>query len=175
MSGLSDSRLVGNAQRNHRYRLVFRGGAAAVMGAVVPCPLVECGVAASDEMVEPPTQGTGGSWAKPGLPTCSLHKNLPVKSLQFSLTRPTRRGSTPPQGPPKAQSAPSHNSKTVLSIVKKGPPAHTVDTTIFEMSLGSLSDLPPENSSSGKESPPGKIGHSKEGSWHGRGTPRSRS
>ena len=36
-------------------------------------------------------------------------------------------------------------------------------------------DLTPENSNSGKESPPGKIGHSKEGSWHGRGTQRSRS
>ena len=35
--------------------------------------------------------------------------------------------------------------------------------------------LTPENSNSGKESPPGKIGHSKEGSWHGRGTQRSRS
>ena len=30
----------------------------------------------------------------------------------------------------------------------------------------SASDLTPENSNSGKESPPGKIGHSKEGSWH---------
>ena len=37
------------------------------------------------------------------------------------------------------------------------------------------SDLTPENSNSGKESPPGKIGHSREGSWHGRGTQRSRS
>ena len=36
-------------------------------------------------------------------------------------------------------------------------------------------DLTPENSNSGKESPPGKLGHSKEGSWHGRGTQRSRS
>ena len=39
----------------------------------------------------------------------------------------------------------------------------------------SAADLTPENSNSGKESPPGKIGHSKEGSWHGRGTQRSRS
>ena len=34
---------------------------------------------------------------------------------------------------------PSHNSKTVLSTVKKGPPTSTVDTTIFEMWLGRLS------------------------------------
>ena len=40
---------------------------------------------------------------------------------------------------------------------------------------GEHTDLTPENSNSGKESPPGKIGHSKEGSWHGRGTQRSRS
>ena len=36
-------------------------------------------------------------------------------------------------------------------------------------------DLTPENSSSGKESPPGKIGHSKEGSCHGRSIQRNRS
>ena len=41
--------------------------------------------------------------------------------------------------------------------------------------VNDLVDLTPENSNSGKESPPGKIGHSKEGSWHGRGTQRSRS
>ena len=34
----------------------LRGGAAAIMGAVMPSrPLVECGVAAPDELVEPPT------------------------------------------------------------------------------------------------------------------------
>ncbi len=38
-----------------------------------------------------------------------------------------------------------------------------------------VGDLTPENSISGKESPRGKIGHSKEGSWQGRGTQRSRS
>ena len=41
--------------------------------------------------------------------------------------------------------------------------------------MQSAADLTPENSNSGKESPPGKLGHSKEGSWHGRGTQRSRS
>ena len=30
-------------------------------------------------------------------------------------------------------------SASVLDFVQSGPPAHTVDTTIFEMSLGSLS------------------------------------
>ena len=34
---------------------------------------------------------------------------------------------------------PNHNSKMVLSIVHFGPPRFTVDTTIFEMWLGSLS------------------------------------
>ena len=38
-----------------------------------------------------------------------------------------------------ASQSPSHISKMVLSTVKIGPPAHTVDTTIFEMWLGSLS------------------------------------
>ena len=35
--------------------------------------------------------------------------------------------------------APSHISKMVLSTVHFGPPRFTVDTTIFEMWLGSLS------------------------------------
>ena len=34
---------------------------------------------------------------------------------------------------------PSHSSKMVLSTVNLGPPTRTVDTTIFEMWLGSLS------------------------------------
>ena len=38
-----------------------------------------------------------------------------------------------------AQRLPSHISNMVLSIVKIGPPPHTVDTTVFEMWLGSLS------------------------------------
>ena len=33
---------------------------------------------------------------------------------------------------------PSHNSKTVLSIVKIGPPTCMVDRTVFEMWLGGL-------------------------------------
>ena len=35
--------------------------------------------------------------------------------------------------------SPIRNSKMVLSIVNSGPPTHTVDTTVFEMWLGSLS------------------------------------
>ena len=46
---------------------------------------------------------------------------------------------------------------------------------VYQDIVGGRCDLTPENSNSGKESPPGKIGHSKEGSWHGRGTQRSRS
>ena len=73
MSGLSDSRLVGSAQPNHRYRLVFRGGAAAIMWAVVPSgPLVECGVANSDEMVEPPTLGDWRLVGEAGAPDLLL-------------------------------------------------------------------------------------------------------
>ena len=34
---------------------------------------------------------------------------------------------------------PSHISKMVLRTVQLGPPTRTVDTTIFEMWLGSLS------------------------------------
>ena len=48
----------------------------------------------------------------------------------------------------------------------------TIDDLLAD---GDKGDLTPENSNSGKESPPGRIGHSKEGSWHGRGTQRSRS
>ena len=35
---------------------------------------------------------------------------------------------------------PNHNSKMVLSIVHFGPPPITVDTAVFEMWLGSLSE-----------------------------------
>ncbi len=34
---------------------------------------------------------------------------------------------------------PSHNSKMAMPTVNLGRPTHTVDTTIFEMWLGSLS------------------------------------
>ena len=33
---------------------------------------------------------------------------------------------------------PNHISKTVLSIVKKGPPTYTVDRTVFDLWLGGL-------------------------------------
>ena len=55
-------------------------------------------------------------------------------------SRPPEEARTPREGGgPKDHRAPSHISKTVLSTVKIGPPPLTVDTSVFEMWLGSLS------------------------------------
>ena len=52
---------------------VSRGGSAAIVGAVVPSrPLVECGVANSDEMVEPPTLGDWRLVGEAGAPDLLL-------------------------------------------------------------------------------------------------------
>ena len=54
-------------------------------------PLVECGVAAPDRYGR--ASNPGGPEARGpsrGLQTCCLYKDLPAKSSQFSLIRPTK-------------------------------------------------------------------------------------
>ena len=61
--------------------------------------LVECGVAAHDRYGR--ASNPGGPEARGpsrGLPTCCLYKDLPAKSSQFSLIRPTRRGANTAEG-----------------------------------------------------------------------------